>query len=415
MIPLLYALGALLLGSIVPRLASNFLPVLHSTITVNAAIGIYSAIASGMITLTGIVFSLTIVMVQFSATAYSPRLVLWVVRDPVMSHAIGVFTATFLYALTALAWVDRAGSGKVPLVGELIVTALLILSIIMFICLLQRVALLQVGRMLIFTGNQGRKVIESLYPPLTAPVLRTVAENMQKDSRRVLLHHGEPKILQAVDIPRLTSLAANYECLINLVVCIGDAVLDTTPILHVHGVESPAERELMSAIELGAERTFEQDPKYALRLLVDIAIKALSPAINDPTTAVQALDQIEDLLIRLAHRRLEIGSFGDAKGNLRVIVAFPTWEDFLRLAFDEILFCGATSIQVMRRMKALVNELDSILPEERRPAIREWQERLQSSVERSFVDQQNKLDASAEDRQGLGNTRFSDVRRNLPS
>ena len=63
------------------------------------------------------------------------------------------------------------------------------------------------------------------------------------------------------------------------------------------------------AIELGEERTFEQDPKYAIRLLVDIAIKALSPAINDPTTAVQALDQIEDLLLRLGQRHLEIGKY----------------------------------------------------------------------------------------------------------
>ena len=95
---------------------------------------------------------------------------------------------------------------------------------------------------------------------------------------------------------------------------------------------------------MGEERTFEQDPKYAIRLLVDIAIKALSPAINDPTTAVQALDQIEDLLLRLGRRRLEIGEFRDRDGQLRLVVPSPTWEDFLRLAFDEIRYCGARSV-----------------------------------------------------------------------
>jgi len=168
---------------------------------------------------------------------------------------------------------------------------------------------------------------------------------------------------------------------------------------------------LRAAIRLGGERTFQQDPKYAIRLLVDIAIKALSPAINDPTTAVQALDQIEDLLIRLGRRRLEIGSFCDAAGNLRLLIGFPTWDDFLSLAFDEIRFYGATSIQVMRRMKALVNELISILPEERQPALRHWQERLQFTVERSFADQPDKLEASAEDRQGLGSARRNVQRR----
>jgi uncharacterized membrane protein len=161
---------------------------------------------------------------------------------------------------------------------------------------------------------------------------------------------------------------------------------------------------LRDTTDLGDERTFEQDPKYAIRLLVDIAIKALSPAINDPTTAVQALDQIEDLLIRLGRRRLEIGAFRDGQGNLRLLIAYPAWEDFLRLAFDEILSYGASSVQVMRRMKALVSELTSILPEERRAALNEWRDRHQSNVEHSFRDTRQKLDASVEDRQGLGSS-----------
>ena len=125
LIPLSYAAGALIVGFTVPRLAYTILPGYVSTISVNAAIGIYSAVASGMIALTGIAFSLTFVMVQFSATAYSPRLVLWIARDLVMSHSMGVFTATFLCAIAALAWVDRAGSGRVPLVGTVLVTAVL--------------------------------------------------------------------------------------------------------------------------------------------------------------------------------------------------------------------------------------------------------------------------------------------------
>src|SRR4029079_9204355 len=116
----------------------------------------------------------------------------------------------------------------------------------------------------------------------------------------------------------------------------------------------------------GNERTFEQDPKYALRLLVDIAIKALSPAINDPTTAVQALDQSEDLLLRIGQRDLQIGKYRDTDGTLRLVIPFPTWEDLLLLALDEIRFCGATSVQVMRRMNALVADLIGALPKDRR-------------------------------------------------
>ena len=405
-VPLLYAMAALLSGFTIPRFAYHFLPGFLSTISVNAAIGIYSAVASGMLTLTGIVFSLTFVMVQFSATAYSPRLVLWIARDPLVSHAIGIFTATFLYALASLAWVDRNGSGRVGIVSIGVVTVLLVLSVVMFIGLIQRVGMLQVTRMLIFTSDKGREIIETLYPPIDEPPSPGSTEILQVPCSQTLFHRGKPQIFQAVDISALFEIASSAGCVIEMMAEVGDAVVDSTPILRVFGSGGPLpEAGLRKAIQLGRERTFEQDSKYAIRLLVDIAIKALSPAINDPTTAVQALDHIEDLLIRLGRRRLEIGAYRDAAGNLRLLVSFPAWEDFLGLAFDEIRLYGATSVQVMRRMKALISELLSIMPEERRGALRYWQDRLQSTVERTFTDRLDLLDASDEDRQGLGSSR----------
>ena len=406
LIPLLYALAAIAAGLTIPRYTAIFLPKFVSTMSVGAAIGIYSAIASGMIALTGIVFSLAFVMVQFSATAYSPRLVLWIARDPVMSHALGIFTATFLYALTALAWVDRNNSGRVPLSSLWIVGVLLLASTAMFISLIHRIGMLQINRMLIFTCDQGREIIANLYPPIEIPADLSSDEIGRTSCTQAILHHGKPRIVQAVNLPELVRLASRTDSIIEVVAAVGDSVLDSTPILRVLGGDQPIPtKDLLSAIEFGDERTFEQDPKYAIRLLVDIAIKALSPAINDPTTAVQALDQIEDLLLQLGGRRLEIGAFRDGEAKLRVTIAFPRWEDFLCLAFDEIRFYGANSVQVMRRMNALLSEMISVLPEERQTPVRFWQARLQSTIDRSFDDAQDKLDASTEDRQGLGSAR----------
>ena len=286
------------------------------------------------------------------------------------------------------------------------VTALLVLSIIMFIGLIQRVSMLQVTRMLVFTGDHGREIIESLYPPLDTPASPSSTEICQAPTLQTLFHHGHPQMVQAVNVPALVQIASEAGAVIELAVTVGDAVLDSTPILRIRGGVGPLPEALLrSTIELGGERTFEQDPKYAIRLLVDIAIKALSPAVNDPTTAVQALDQIEDLLLRLGRRRLEIGAFRGAGGKLRVLLAFPSWEDFLRLALDEIRFYGANSVQVMRRMLALISEMVSVLPGERHRALKYWQQRLESTIERSFGDAEDKLDALAEDRQGLGISR----------
>jgi uncharacterized membrane protein len=406
-IPALYASVALAVGLIFPEHEARLFPGLSSALSVSAATAIFSSIASGMIALTGIVFSLTFVMVQFSATAYSPRLVLWIARDPVMSHALGVFTATFLYAIAALVGVDRSGSGRVPLISTVAVAVLLLASVGMFIALIQRIGLLQINRMLVFTGDQGRKVITSVYPPLDSGTAVIGPEALQVSLPRAqtLVHDGAPRSLQAVDATALVNLAKESGGVIEVLAAVGDTVLQSMPLLHVLGARrSIDERKLRNGIELGEERTFEQDPKYALRLLVDIAIKALSPAVNDPTTAVQALDQIGDLLLRLAQRHLEIGAYRDSDGNLRLVVPFPTWDDLLQLAFDEILFCGATSVQVMRRMNALVTDLALVVPKERRPKIEYWDGRLKATIARSFVDGEARLEALKGDRQGLGVT-----------
>jgi len=380
------------------------LPDLVSTISVSAAMSVCSAIASGMIALTGIVFSLVFLMIQFSASAYSPRLVLWVARDSVVSHALGIFISTFLYALILLAWVDRSGLGKVPLVSTLIVFCLLLASMGMFVALIERIGFLQVNRMLVFTGDQGRKAIEELYPPSdSAPGKAAPIQPPNLPATQTVIHTGHPQVIQAVHVDALVAIAKEAGAVIEVAATVGDTVLEKTPVLRVYSSRQMIPEALLkSGIAIGDERTFEQDPKYALRILVDIAIKALSPAINDPTTAVQALDHIEDLLIHLGHRRLRIGNHVDDQGTLRLIVHFPVWEDLLRLALDEIRFCGASSVQVMRRMNALLKNLKEILPTKRHAALRHWEERLRDTVQRTFADAEEKEDASVADRQGLG-------------
>jgi uncharacterized membrane protein len=405
-IPLYYAVAAAVAGFLFPRIELGLFPRLSSDMTVGSATAIYSSVASGMLALTGVVFSLAFLMIQFSATAYSPRLVLWISRDPFLWHAVGVFIATFVYAIAALSWVDREPA-KVPYGSTQLELALLFASVGMFIGLIQRIGLLQINRMLQFTGDQGRKVIQTTYQYLSELTPVTESEEFRAlPITQTLTHRAGPQAIQALHAATLVRLAKSSNGVIEILAAVGDTVTDLTPVLQVFGASHPIdERALAKAIETGNERTFEQDPKYALRLLVDIAIRALSPAINDPTTAVQALDQIQDLLTRLGRRRLEIGQFRDEDGEVRLVVPYPTWEDFLQLAFDEILHYGAESVQVMRRMSALAGDLDSRLPEERRPALHHWELRLQVSIARSFEDVEERLAASIADRQGLGVSR----------
>jgi uncharacterized membrane protein len=176
--------------------------------------------------------------------------------------------------------------------------------------------------------------------------------------------------------------------------------------MRVHGGTALPEARLREAIEVGRERTFEQDPKYPLRLLADIAIKALSPAVNDPTTAVQAIDQIEDLLRRLGRRSLDAGCVNDEQGALRLVFPTPTWEDYLALAFDEIRQYGASSVQVMRRLRAALRGLaESVTEAQRKELVQRYLQHLNLAVEHSVLDAEDRVTALQEDRQGLGLSR----------
>ena len=415
LIPLLYVVVTVVCGLVFPRLEQEYLAAYSHGMSVASAQATLSAIASGMMALTGIVFALAFVMVQFSAIAYSPRLVTWFGRDPVLFHSLGLFIATFGYAIATLGWTDRGGNGRVPLFSVLLVTVLLILSMLVFARLVQRLNDIQITNVLHFVGQQGRAVIRAMFPRLDTPAdaapesWQTAAEAArQRPVTQTLRYSGEPMTVARFQIAALVRQAQAVDAVIVMECAVGDTLTEDTPLLRVHGGRQPlAETRLRQTIQVAKERTFEQDPKYPLRLLVDIAIKALSPAINDPTTAVQAIDQIEDLLRRLGQRALDAGCVTDDRGELRLVFPTPSWEDYLALAFDEIRQYGAGSVQVMRRLRAaLLGLADSVPEPARKELVRRYLHHLDLVVQHSILDAEDQMMALQEDPQGLGLSRL---------
>lgn len=406
LIPSCYAAASVVGGLVLPRLESRYLAY-SLDISVSSAQAYLSAVASGMMALTGIVFSIAFVLVQFNAIVYSPRLVVWFARDRLLFHSLGVFVATFMYSLSTLAWIDRSGAGVVPLFSCLSVALMLVASVILLSLLVQRLNNLQITQVLHVLGDTGREVIQKTYrSTMRAPSCRGPSVEQQRLPAALTLsvkHVGKPRIVTRIDIAGLTEQARQANSTIVVDCAVGDTLLEETQLLHVYGAGAKiSEAALRKAIRVGDQRTFEQDPKYALRLLVDIAIKALSPAINDPTTAVQAMDQIEDLLRRLAKCDLETSKAVDEDGIVRVVYQMPTWGDYLTLAFDEIRQFGSDSIQVMRRLRSALAELDHCVSPDRGQLVNAYLNHLDSSIERSAFDPQDRAAARIEDRQGLG-------------
>jgi uncharacterized membrane protein len=409
LVPLGYAATAIVAAFVVPRLEHAFFSGLSGTVAPDAAIAFLSTTAGGMMALTAIVFSIAYITVQFNAIAYSPRLALWFARDPMMFHALGIFIATFVYALGTVAWVERGGTLHVPVISMVLVIVLLLASMLVFVLLVRGLTGLTITNTLHLLGDRGRDVIRKTFERLDAretdgldppyPIGLGPATQMLKYS-------GEPRSIAELDRDALVAMAQAAEGVIALVCAVGDTLVEGTLVLRVHAKSPVPMTDVMRAIKLSPERTFEQDPKYPIRLLVDIAIKALSPAINDPTTAVQAIDQVEDLLRRLGGRALDAGYARDARGVVRLIFPMPTWEDYLRLSFDEIRQYGMGSVQVMRRLRAaLAGIAESVADEARTAAVQRYLLHLDMGIERSPLDTEDRVIASQADRQGLGMSR----------
>jgi uncharacterized membrane protein len=184
---------------------------------------------------------------------------------------------------------------------------------------------------------------------------------------------------------------------------IGDFVAEDEPLFNLYGSDRAVdEKVLRAAVAFGSERTMEQDPAFAVRIVVDIALKALSPAINDPTTAVLAIDQLHRMLRAVGRRNLRTDEILNASGELRVIFRTPNWDDFVHLAFTEIRAYGASNVQIVRRLRAMIENLKATLPSHRRNELQHEASLLDREAKRLFVYPEDLALAGIADSQGLG-------------
>ena len=378
---------------------SSFLP------EPDSARAVLSAIGTGMITLTGFVFSFLLLLVQFGSTAFTPRLTRTLQRDWVVKHALGAFTATFMFSLSALLAVGRLGPGAAPLLTMITVGFLLVLSLGLFFGMIDRVmGNLRVSRVVRLLTVQGSQIFDTVYARPFEPATDETAPVWPADRGtpvQVVRHVAPSAVLVALDRDGLADIARHTRVRIEQIPAVGDDIARGPELFRVYGHRPVSEELLRAALVLGDERTLEDDPGFALRLLVDIAVRALSPAVNDPTTAVQVLDGIAVLLGNAATKDLDVGVVRDEAGVWLTGPA-PTWTELLRLGTTEIRQYGRNSVQVLRRLRALLEGLLAIAPPPRHDAVRDELARLDATVEAAFGAEADRIVALMPDPQGIG-------------
>lgn len=400
--------AAIALGITLPRLERHV--GWHGLIGYDAgsAQATLAAIAGGMITLTGFVLTAVTLIVQ-TMQGQSPRLLRILDRTDRTPLLFGTFMATFTFALVALSQVHE---DAVPDVSVSVAVLLVLVSTGLFLRLLVtfRTAL-TTGGLVQTVGSELRGLIDLLYQAQYVPDAECPGEGPGEGPAVAppswqVAYQGPPGALQSFDERAAVRLAAaaGAGAEIRFLPAIGDFLVTGAPLAAGTGTP-PAAAALARVVRVGPYRTLEQDPAYGIRVLVDIAIRALSPAINDPTSAVQALDQVDDVLHRLAGRALGDGLLTDAAGAVRVRFPAPRWDMFVALAFDEVMQYGAGSLQVARRLRALLADLLAAAPPGRREAVAGRLATLGRLVRQAQPDPALAAEAMRPDRQGIGSPR----------
>jgi uncharacterized membrane protein len=370
----------------------------------DTARAVLGTMAASMFTFVVFVSSALLVAVQLASAQLTPRIIALVFRSPITRFSLSFFVFTFTFSLAALVRI----TDTVPRLTAEFAAYSSLASLVVFLYLIDHLGkALRPSGALQAVARLGHEVIESVYPRRLVgsqdlPPSPAADPGLNKNLAVVVASPRQGVVL-AFDIRGLASLAQVADCVIELVPQVGDFVATGDPLFRIFGsVAVPPADALCQSVAIGMERTVEQDPTFVFRILVDIASKGLSPAINDPTTAVLVIDQVHHLLSLVGNQWLDEGQVRDAAGRLRLVYRTPDWEDFVHLAVTEIRQFGGSSIQVVRRLRAMLENLTVTLPPARVALLRSELSLLQRLTERFFPEPEDRALADVSDFQGVG-------------
>jgi uncharacterized membrane protein len=328
-----------------------------------------ATIAAALLTFTGVVFSITLVALQMASTQYSPRVLRTFVRKPITKLALATFIATFVYSLTVLASVGTAASSHRVSQGAVGLAFLLVIaSVLVFVVFVHStVRSMRVSYVIQAVFSETLRTVEAVFAPASS--YREAAEPAFVAAPALIAYERADAVLDGIDGHNLVELARQHGCVLRLRVPVGSL--------------PPPVAAVMGTFDRSAVRTLYQDPGYGVRQLVDIAIRALSPAVNDPTTAVQVLDRLHGVMRAVAVRPDPSGMFVDGAGSVRLVAPVPGWDRFVQLAFTEIGLYGSGSPQVTRKLTAIYDDLSACVTAERVGAIQRQREWLRDGVART--------------------------------
>ena len=356
-------------AQVLPKGALEGLP----TLSAESVIEMLKVITTGIITIIALSFSALLVVLNLTASQYSPRLVRGVMHGQVTQTILGIHVATFAYNGTTLFLLsaENADPGRTSLSAiGLVLTAVASLAALVWFMHHFSVAL-QITELL---RSTHRDIARSLDALLDAPASDGPAEDPPDAAGSSLVFPSEAGYLETCDVPAILEIAEKRDLRIRVIRFAGHFAPRDEPIMIVHPAERVGPEDLANlrrAYAIGSDRTIADDLLYGIDLLAEVAMRALSPGINDPRTAANSVDYIGDLLRRLARSPLPAVSIRDGSGRIRVWLPTITFQRILDNGIRDVARAAETHPDVLVTMATMLHEVIGHALPERRPALRE--------------------------------------------
>ena len=368
------------LGERYPRLFGASAQAARDTLT---------AIAGSMITVAGVVFSVTVVALSLGASTYSPRVLRTFMHDRPSQLAFGVFVGVFVYCLIVLRTIrgsDDEGGAFVPAAAVFGALLLALAGAWVLVYFIHHVALaIQVSTIVERIAAQTKQAIDHLFPQ---PLGESDDDEGDDDVARAERREWRPLPARSsgyvvgVDAERLIAFARERGGVLRMDLGIGGFAIEGRPLASFAGGRRENEEAdadaLADTYALAPERTIGQDAAFGLQQLVDVATRALSAGVNDPGTATRCIDHLAALLVRVAARRMPSRRRVE-HGELRVIATEPTFDGLVQLVFEPLTRSAGDKIEVLTSLERAARSIEAAAPPHRRRVLQRRLERLRQA------------------------------------
>ncbi|MBC8137214.1 MAG: DUF2254 domain-containing protein [Fibrella sp.] len=405
--PLVIALTLGLLGAVFSALEESF-PMLGSWVPdflfpshsdPQVAQVILGCIAGSMMTVVSIVFAILLMTLTLASNQFSPRIIVNFARDRVTQQTLGIFLGTFAYCLGALPAarsVPTPFSPVATVLGAMLLALACIAWLLFFIHHISQA--ISVNYIVDNIARDTEGVIDEIMP---APLRRNRMPAIplpDPTAREAAILNEISGYVRFIDGARLIALAKHYGIAVRVVRRVGHFVPAGVPLLFVskgERVSPEMNADLLQTFDLGPTRTLEQDVEFGILQIVDIALKAISPAINDPSTAISCVDQLSRILIRFASREPVAARFYDPPGVLRVYIPWPDFDRLVESAFEQIRLYAKTDVAVSLRMLRALSDITgtTTVPEFRQTLLDRGRRIVAGCAEKLGDDEMNELRA----------------------